>query len=86
MLFLQPTQCEAYAKNAVSTQPLKLEKLQPFSTLTQRCGSKTQTKAKQARLNHVTVLDYFFAVSLAFEATSTIQPGRIFSFKIEDLL
>ena len=65
MQFLQPTQSEAYAKNAVPTQALRFGTAQPFWTLTQRCGSKTRTKAKQAGLNHVTVSDYFFAVSLA---------------------
>lgn len=78
MQFLQPTQSEAYAKNAVSTQALRFGTAQPFWTLTQRCGSKTRTKAKQAGLNHVAVLDYFFAVSLAlsqhqpYSSTATI--------------
>ena len=47
------------------------EQLNPFWTLSQRCGSKntnqskTNKQDKQDGLNHVAVLDYFFAVSLA---------------------
>ena len=55
-------------KRGSHTQALRFGAAQPFWTLTQRCGSKTRTKAKQTRqtgLNHVTVSDYFFAVSLA---------------------
>ena len=71
MQFLQPTHSEVYA-NAVPTHKLSgSEQLNPFWTLSQRCGSKntnqskTNKQDKQDGLNHVTVPDYFFAVSLA---------------------
>ena len=68
MQFLQLTHSEVYA-NAVPTHKLSgSEQLNPFWTLSQRCGSKNTNQSKtnkQDGLNHVTVSDYFFAVSLA---------------------
>ena len=78
MQFLQPTQSEAYAKK--TRFPHKLsgsEQLNPFGH-SLRGAVATRTKAKQAGLNHVTVLDYFIAVSLAlsqhqpYSSTATI--------------
>ena len=68
MQFLQPTHSEVYA-NAVPTHKLSgSEQLNPFGRSLRGAVAKTRTKAKtnkQAGLNHVTVSDYFFAVSLA---------------------
>ena len=60
-------------KRGSHTQALRFGAAQPFWTLSQRCCSNKKThepkqqarKARQAGLNHVAVLDYFFAVSLA---------------------
>ena len=78
MQFLQPTHSEVYA-NAVPTHKLSgSEQLNPFGRSLRGAVAKTRTKAKQAGLNHVAVLDYFFAVSLAlsqhqpYSSTATI--------------
>ena len=58
-------------KRGSHTQALRFGTAQPFWTLSQRCcskntnQSKTNKQDKQDGLNHVTVSDYFFAVSLA---------------------
>ena len=60
-------------KRGSHTQALRFGAAQPFWTLSQRCcsnkkhtnQSKTNKQDKQDGLNHVTVSDYFFAVSLA---------------------
>ena len=68
MQFLQPTHSEVYA-NAVPTHKLSgSEQLNPFGRSLRGAVAKHEPKQKQARqagLNHVTVSDYFFAVSLA---------------------
>ena len=70
MQFLQPTQSEAYAKkNAVPTHKLSgSEQLNPFGRSLRGAVAKNTNQSKtnkQDGLNHVTVSDYFFAVSLA---------------------
>ena len=69
MQILQPTPSEVYA-NAVPTHKLSgSEQLNPFGrSLRGAVATKnTRTKANKQEigLNHVAVLDYFFAVSLA---------------------
>ena len=73
MQILQPTPKRSLRKRGSHTQALRFGTAQPFWTLSQRCCSNkkqnTRTKAnkqeRQTGLNHVTVSDYFFAVSLA---------------------
>ena len=70
MQFLQPTHSEVYA-NAVPTHKLSgSEQLNPFGRSLRGAVATKKThepkqQARQAGLNHVTVSDYFFAVSLA---------------------
>ena len=68
MQFLQPTHSEVYA-NAVPTHKLSgSEQLNPFGrSLRGAVATKKHTNQsnKQDGPNHVAVLDYFFAVSLA---------------------
>ena len=70
MQFLQPTHSEVYA-NAVPTHKLSgSEQLNPFGrSLRGAVATKTHEQSnkqdKQDGPNHVAVLDYFFAVSLA---------------------
>ena len=56
-------------KRGSHTQALRFGAAQPFWTLSQRCCSNkkkhTNQSNKQDGPNHVAVLDYFFAVSLA---------------------
>ena len=58
-------------KRGSHTQALRFGTAQPFWTLSQRCCSnkkhtnQSNKQDKQDGLNHVTVSDYFFAVSLA---------------------
>ena len=54
------------------TQALRFGTAQPFWTLSQRCCSNKKThepkqQETKAGLNHVAVLDFFFAVSLGLE-------------------
>ena len=72
MQFLQPTQSEAYAKNAVPTQALRFGTAQPFWTLTQRCGSKTN-QSKTSWTKPRDCLRLLLCSFLGFEPTSTIQ-------------
>ena len=72
-------------KRGSHTQALRFGAAQPFWTLSQRCCSnkkhtnQSNKQDKQDGLNHVTVSDYFFAVSLAlsqkqpYRLTATIQ-------------
>ena len=56
-------------KRGSHTQALRFGTAQPFWTLSQRCCSNKNTRTKANKqeigLNHVAVLDYFFAVFLA---------------------
>ena len=72
MQFLQPTQSEAYAKNAVPTQALRFGTAQPFWTLTQRCGSNTN-QSKTSWTKPRDCLRLLLCSFLGFEPTSTIQ-------------
>ena len=72
MQFLQPTQSEAYAKNAVPTQALSFGTAQPFWTLTQRCGSNTN-QSKTSWTKPRDCLRLLLCSFLGFEPTSTIQ-------------
>ena len=71
MQFLQPTHSEVYA-NAVPTHKLSgSEQLNPFgrslrgAVATKKHTNQSNKQDKQDGPNHVAVLDYFFAVSLA---------------------
>ena len=74
MQILQPTPKRSLRKRGSHTQALRFGTAQPFWTLSQRCCSnkkhtnqsnKQDKQERQTGLNHVTVSDYFFAVSLA---------------------
>ena len=55
-------------KRGSHTQALRFGTAQPFWTLSQRCcntNNEPNQTSKKVGLNHVAVLEYFFAVSLA---------------------
>ena len=78
MQILQPTPKRSLRKRGSHTQALRFGTAQPFWTLSQRCCSNKNTRTKANKqetdgLNHVAVLDYFFAVSLALSQKPTRQ-------------
>ena len=100
MQILQPTPKRSLRKRGSHTQALRFGTAQPFWTLSQRCCSnkkhtnqsnKQDKQERQTGLNHVTVSDYFFAVSLAlsqkqpYSLTATnylnVQDPKIFLSK-----